>query len=430
MIKAKDFEINRKGVLTKYLGKGGDVVIPDGVTEIDREVFMNQKNLTSVTVPEGCKNIGDRAFIGCAELKSVILAGGTLSIGRYAFKECRNLTSVTLAEGLTSIYASAFSGCWELADILLPNSLVFISGHVFHGCKKLAAVTIPSGVKEVGEMTFANCDALKTITFLGDVKDVGGNLLYMCGDVTIIGSEKSFSAFWEKAKKYEYCVNSLKNGRSLHKSEITYIRRALDSFFEIALKDDNVALLEKLITIKGKIPLETLDRYIGQSTVVPGICAYLLEYKARLYPPAVVEKIERIAEEKEIGLIKKTVADWKKVFRFSSYEDGLVITGRRVSDAVLEIPKIIGKKQVLKIGDYALCGYDALVEVIIPDSLKEIGRHAFQGCKNLETITIPKSVTTIGENAFHNCPKLTVHAPKGSRAKRYASKNNIPFVAE
>lgn len=49
----KDFIIRiRKGVLTKYKGPGGDVVIPEGVTSIGENAFSNCPNLT-IHAPAG-----------------------------------------------------------------------------------------------------------------------------------------------------------------------------------------------------------------------------------------------------------------------------------------------------------------------------------------------------------------------------------------
>ena len=44
-------------------------------------------------------------------------------------------------------------------------------------------------------------------------------------------------------------------------------------------------------------------------------------------------------------------------------------------------------------------------------------------------VIIPKGVTEIGSSAFDGCKKLTIHAPAGSAAERYAEEKDIPFEA-
>lgn len=68
MSNASDFIIEN-GVLTKYVGPGGEVVIPDGVTSIGDSAFSYCIALTSVTIPEGVTSIGGWAFFQCARLK-------------------------------------------------------------------------------------------------------------------------------------------------------------------------------------------------------------------------------------------------------------------------------------------------------------------------------------------------------------------------
>ena len=63
-----DFVIEN-GVLKQYVGPGGDVVIPEGVTRIDRWAFFNCGSLTNVTIPESVIHIYDTAFYGCSGLK-------------------------------------------------------------------------------------------------------------------------------------------------------------------------------------------------------------------------------------------------------------------------------------------------------------------------------------------------------------------------
>ena len=44
-------------------------------------------------------------------------------------------------------------------------------------------------------------------------------------------------------------------------------------------------------------------------------------------------------------------------------------------------------------------------------------------------VTIPEGVTEIESSAFYGCKKLTIHAPAGSAAERYAEEKDIPFEA-
>ena len=68
---ADDFRIDENGVLVKYIGPGGDVVIPDGVTSIGDSAFWSCSSLTSVSIPGSVTYIGDSAFSYCTSLTNV-----------------------------------------------------------------------------------------------------------------------------------------------------------------------------------------------------------------------------------------------------------------------------------------------------------------------------------------------------------------------
>ncbi len=56
-----DFVI-RNGVLNQYLGNKDKVVIPDGISEINRWAFLDASNLRSVTIPNSVVKIGKNLF--------------------------------------------------------------------------------------------------------------------------------------------------------------------------------------------------------------------------------------------------------------------------------------------------------------------------------------------------------------------------------
>ena len=85
MSNASDFIIEN-GVLIKYIGRGGDVVIPDGATTIGGWAFRCCQSPTSVTIPDRVTTIVGWAFFGCNNLTIVNYKGtqeqwGQISIG-------------------------------------------------------------------------------------------------------------------------------------------------------------------------------------------------------------------------------------------------------------------------------------------------------------------------------------------------------------
>ena len=58
MSNINDFVIE-EGVLKKYCGEGGAVVIPDEVTSIGEWAFKECTSLTSITIPDGVTSIGE-----------------------------------------------------------------------------------------------------------------------------------------------------------------------------------------------------------------------------------------------------------------------------------------------------------------------------------------------------------------------------------
>ena len=59
------------GVLLGYQGAGGDVVIPEGVTELAMGAFFQYDDITSVRIPSSVRLIGCGVFEGCCSLSQV-----------------------------------------------------------------------------------------------------------------------------------------------------------------------------------------------------------------------------------------------------------------------------------------------------------------------------------------------------------------------
>ncbi len=164
----EDFDIvseNGETILRAYLGKGGEVTIPDGVTVIAEGAFdgtlitkrgagiptaiympdsvktieddafrllvgRDGKGLESVRLSSNLAKLGDRNFSECAELKSVILERipyERIATGAYCFSDCPYITRFDLAAasdcelGMTFFFAPGKGYRLEAVDHAAGN---------------------------------------------------------------------------------------------------------------------------------------------------------------------------------------------------------------------------------------------------------------------------------------------------------------------
>ena len=185
MSNINDFVIEN-GVLKKYQGQGGDVVIPEGVTSIGDGAFWGCRSLTSVVIPEGVTSIGASAFSYCSSLTSVVIPEGVTSIGVRALYDCSSLTSVVIPEGVTSIGRQAFYYCQSLTSVVIPEGVTYIGDSAFSGCSSLASVVIPEGVTSIGASAFSDCSSLASVVIPEGVTSIGDWAFNCCKRLTSV----------------------------------------------------------------------------------------------------------------------------------------------------------------------------------------------------------------------------------------------------
>lgn len=113
----KDFVIDEDNMLMEYCGNGGDVVIPNGVSDIFFQAFYGGFEITSVTIPGSVVELAPVVFERIDTLKEVVLNEGVETIDMCAFNECTNLEIVNLPHSIKKICDSAFSNCSSLKEI-------------------------------------------------------------------------------------------------------------------------------------------------------------------------------------------------------------------------------------------------------------------------------------------------------------------------
>ena len=107
------------------------------IKKIGQSACYKTEGITSVVIPEGVTEIDKNAFWDCTSLEHVSLPSTLISIGNNAFANC-NLLSVDLPQNLTTIGVAVFLGNEKLTSIVLPRALTTIGSNVFTGTDLLS----------------------------------------------------------------------------------------------------------------------------------------------------------------------------------------------------------------------------------------------------------------------------------------------------
>lgn len=131
------------------------ITIPDSVSNIGGYTFGNCTGLTSVAIGSGMKIMDGYAFYGCYNLQNIYITdmvawcringlNGLMNYGssnKQLYINNELVTSITIPNGVTKIGGSAFRGCTGLASVTIGNSVTSIGERAFFRCTELTSIT-------------------------------------------------------------------------------------------------------------------------------------------------------------------------------------------------------------------------------------------------------------------------------------------------
>ena len=376
-------------LLVEYIGDGGEVIIPNGVTIIGERAFYECDKVTSVVIPSGVVSIGRQAFMYCSMLSSITIPDSLTHIGDQAFFDCKKLDNIDLPTGLTDIGNLAFEYCSSLSRISIPDSVNNIGTNAFEACTALTSVSLGNGISELKDFVFLNCFNLININVPYSVKSIGRKAFGQCTSLQQVVIPNGINYMG---------LEVFANCSAL---ETCSMPGKFDSPNIYTIFDNCISL--KNITING-------------AEISDGVLSVV-----RSLDPVSITVSDTILEIKE-----RAFSDCKSLSSVVLGE-GITTISKGLFSGCSGLREVNIPNKVKTIADGAFSSCTGLVSIDLPPSVCSIGRESFSNCTGLIGIKIPKSVTEIGEQAFANCEKVTIFGKTGSYAETYAEKNGIPF---
>ena len=350
-----------------YVGKGGDVKIP-----------------------EKCTSIGSSAFKGCDNLTSIVIPKGVTSIGSFAFMDCTGMASVEMPEGVTSIGHHAFWGCYKLKNIEIPVSVTSIGKYAFYDCSRFADINIPANVTSIGVYAFRGCGGMN-----------GPTSIVVSPENTTYNSNGNCNAIIETKtnKLIQGCMN-------------TKIPMGVTSIGDSAFADcvglKNIEIPVSVTSIGNKVFMgcyELTGIKIPTSVTSIGDSAF--------WNCHCIKNVEIPASVKSIG--SSPFIGCQELSSIIVSPENATYNSNDNCNAIIETKtnKLI----------------QGCKDTKIPTSVTSIGNSAFAYCSELTSIEIPKSITSIGKAAFDQSGLKTIYGDTGSYAEAYAKENGYTFKA-
>ena len=426
--------IIKDGVLVKYTGWQPFVEIPDTVTAIGDEAFLNNKTMIHVLIPDSVTSIGESAFEGCTSLLSVSIPDSVEFIGNSAFKDCTSLGYAYLPnnEKYTVIGYRVFCYCENLKEIEIPEYVTRIESESFYDCVELQEIKFNPYVTVIGDLAFYNCN-IEELRLPKKCDSLGSNAFGQCEQLKSVFINKKLTNTSGGLWNYEgpFCGCSSLND-VVFESGITGIPVSIfagcTGIRDIEIPDTITVIsdyaFQDCVNLK-KIEFPSALKRIGQRAFEDCDSIERVDFN----------KVEHVGgyafsncDSLSYVFIPKSIESTG--YSFWDMKDGGVFAGCNQLKEIefdqkvtaipdnffrsAQITKIEFPSALKKIGQSAFENASLLKDIVWNDGIEEIESNAFKGCMSIETMNIPDSVNSMGTYVFSGDNKIkNVYLPKG-----------------
>ena len=463
--KIKDYmfcDANLKGSLDlpnniKYIGKYAfcdntidELVLHEGLIEINEGAFYNCKKLKSVNLPKTLNKIGSMAFYNCTSLNDVNY-NSTLNnwvnidfdhpeykgnrvydnsegtnpceyakkintidnssetiidsenIKKWSLEEISNITKIILTKNVKNIDASSFVELKNIEEYMVEKENEFYSSldGVLYNKKQDVLINYPSAkycetfivkdtVTEIKPLAFHNSFKIKNIIIGDHVKKIGGDCFGRCDAL-----QSLTLPFVGSQKDSEDGFNFHYDGIGISSTNSHVIPKSLKTV-EIKNSYDEYEICKR--AFEGCHQVETIKLNCNVTKLGSESFSYCGDLKS----------IGTKYNDAGLFLNNSLTEIGANAFMGCS---GLI---------TVKIPD-----RVKSIGDFAFENCENLESCVLPQNLEQVNRNLFACCKSLRTIDLPQKVSYIGEYAFEDCENLTnvnISGNNLSNIKTYAFK--------
>ena len=158
-----------------------------GFINSNTKVFLNEEEIKDLVVPDGVKNIEPNTFNGFKSIETVYIPESVDSIGDNAFLGCSNITKVT-AHDIASWCGIRFGNTMIIQNgtVYFLSNPVCISRNLYIGNEQVTELIIPEGVEEIGYSAFERCLGITKVSLPSTLRKVGADAFFDCTDIMMV----------------------------------------------------------------------------------------------------------------------------------------------------------------------------------------------------------------------------------------------------